>query len=82
MPYITSDKRVEFKLGQREIVFGQLQEQFGDLPESVISDIKALSRPQLMLLIKAILRFTSIDNLVNWLQANPPLPDDLTDRFI
>lgn len=82
MPYITSDKRVEFKLRQREIVFSQFQKRLGNLPESVISDIKALSRPQLMLLGEAIFDFTSIDNLVNWLQANPPLPDDLTDRFI
>lgn len=82
MPYITSDKRVEFKLEQREIVFSLLQKRVGDVPENVILDIKALSRPQLILLGEAILDFTSIDDLVNWLQANPPLPDDLTDRFI
>ncbi|BAZ08672.1 hypothetical protein NIES4071_04770 [Calothrix sp. NIES-4071] len=82
MPYITSYDRYQYKQGQREIVFSLLQEQFGELPENVISDIKALSRPQLMLLGKAILHFTSIDDLVNWLQANPPLPDDLTDRFV
>ncbi len=82
MPYITSYDRFQFKQGQREIVFSLLQERLGDLPENVILDIKALSRPQLILLGKAILNFTSIDDLVNWLQANPPLPDDLTDRFI
>jgi Domain of unknown function (DUF4351) len=82
MPYITSYDRFQFKQGQREIVFSQLQEQLGDLPENLISDIKALSRPQLMLIGKAILDFKSINDLVNWLQANPPLPDDLTDRFI
>lgn len=50
MPYITSYDRYQYKQGQRSIIFTQLQELFGDLLENFISDIKALSRPQLILL--------------------------------
>ncbi|BDA73652.1 hypothetical protein RIVM261_039120 [Rivularia sp. IAM M-261] len=50
------------------------------MPENVKVSIKALSCSQLDSLGDAILDFTSIDDLHNWLQANPPL-SDLDDRY-
>ncbi|RUT05161.1 hypothetical protein DSM106972_039820 [Dulcicalothrix desertica PCC 7102] len=80
MPYVTSGQRIETKRELRGLISRQLKKLVGEVPENAELGIKALSCSQLRSLGEAILDFTSIDDLHNWLQANPPL-SDIDDRY-
>ncbi|MDS3861818.1 DUF4351 domain-containing protein [Thermosynechococcaceae cyanobacterium BACA0444] len=55
------------KQGEATVVIRQLQRRFGELPSSVITQIKALPLSQLEALADALLDFRSLTDLAPWL---------------
>ncbi|MBW4512110.1 MAG: DUF4351 domain-containing protein [Scytonematopsis contorta HA4267-MV1] len=78
MTYITTGERIGYERGKiegreeqgRSFVIRLLRKRLGELPESVLTNIQALSVTQLEALGEALLDFTAIEDLHNWLQAN------------
>ena len=78
MSYITTGERIGYKRGKEEgrqeigqtLVLRQLQRRVGELPQEVIKQIQSLSLEQIENLGEALLDFATIDDLLNWLQAN------------
>ena len=72
MPYITSVEEIGYdrglEQGERSLVLRQLGHKFGELPNSTSDRIKALSIPKIESLSKALLDFSSIDDLTIWLK--------------
>ena len=84
MPYITSVEEIGYdrglndgkltgkvegiEQGERSLVLRQLAHKFGELPNSTSDRIKALSIPRIESLSKALLDFSSIDDLTIWLK--------------
>lgn len=58
------------KQGEATVVIRQLQRRFGELPSSVITQIKALPLSQLEALADALLDFKSLTDLAPWLSPN------------
>ncbi|MFN6519493.1 MAG: DUF4351 domain-containing protein [Nostoc sp. CreGUA01] len=87
MSYITTGERIGYERGKEEgkqegkeegkqeqgqtLVLRLLQRRVGGLPEEVRGRIQALSLEQLEALGEALLDFTAIEDLLNWLEANP-----------
>ncbi|MEA5620150.1 DUF4351 domain-containing protein [Cronbergia sp. UHCC 0137] len=73
MSYITTGERIGYERGQREqgqtLVLRLLQKRVGKLSEEVQRRIKILSLEQLEALGEALLDFTSIEDLLRWLEA-------------
>ena len=71
MPYITSVEEIGFERGleqgQRSLILKQLQRQMGELPDALRSQIDRLSSPQLESLAEALLDFTEVSDLQDWL---------------
>ncbi|BAU06615.1 DUF4351 domain-containing protein [Fischerella sp. NIES-3754] len=74
MTYITTGERIGYELGKQEgeqtIILRLLQKRLGDLSPEVRQRIQSLSLIQLEALGEALLDFTTIADLLNWLQAN------------
>ncbi|YAF97189.1 MAG: DUF4351 domain-containing protein [Nodularia sp. CChRGM 3473] len=78
MSYITTGERIGYERGKEEgkqeqaqaLVLRQLQKRVGDLPDEVRDRIYTLSLEQLEALGEALLDFTAIADLLNWLQVN------------
>ncbi|UKO96910.1 DUF4351 domain-containing protein [Nostoc sp. UHCC 0870] len=78
MSYITTGERIGYERGKEEgkqegeqaIVLRLLQKRVGDLPAEVREQIQSLSLEQLETLGEALLDFSAIADLLNWLQAN------------
>ncbi len=76
MPYITSVERIGYDRGldegktegERSLALLLLNHKFGELPDRIIDQIKALSIPKIESLSKALLDFTSIEDLTTWLK--------------
>jgi Domain of unknown function (DUF4351) len=56
--------------GQRSIVCLQLEQKVGQLPSDFSNLISTLASERLSALAIALLNFSSIDDLSNWLNAN------------
>jgi hypothetical protein len=56
--------------GQRSIVSLQLEKKVGQLPEALNSCVSSLSADKLSSLAIALLDFSSINDLINWLETN------------
>ncbi|MBW4616697.1 MAG: DUF4351 domain-containing protein, partial [Desmonostoc vinosum HA7617-LM4] len=56
--------------GEQRLVLRQLQRRVGELPQQVQGRIQTLSLEQLEALGEALLDFTAIEDLLNWLEAN------------
>ncbi|WP_059001133.1 DUF4351 domain-containing protein [Leptolyngbya sp. NIES-2104] len=67
MPHVTGIER----LGSAKVILVQLTRLFGELPSNLQSQVQSLSASQLDELALALLNFTSIEDVTNWLQANP-----------
>ncbi len=52
---------------RRSLILLQLEQKFGILPPEIIDQISALSLDQMGTLAIALLNFTSLDNLTDWL---------------
>ncbi|GBE91137.1 hypothetical protein NCWK1_0859 [Nostoc cycadae WK-1] len=74
MPYITTGERIGYERGKEEqtqaLVLRQLQRRVGNLPDEVRQQVQSLSLEQLEALSEALLDFSAIADLLNWLQAN------------
>lgn len=74
MSYITTGERIGYERGKQEqgqiLVLRQLQKRVGELPQEVRGRIETLSLEQLEALGEALLDFTTIKDLLNWLEAN------------
>ncbi len=74
MSYITTGERIGYERGKQEqayaLVLRQLQKRVGNLPIDVQDRVQSLSLEQLEALGEALLDFTAIADLLNWLQAN------------
>ncbi len=84
MSYITTGERIGYERGKEEgkeegkqqgkqqgeqnLVIRQLQRRVGELPQEVIEEIQALSLERLEALGEALLDFTTMDDLLNWLR--------------
>jgi len=80
MKYVTAIERMAEERGQeqgqvhgqlqagRSIVLRQLARRLGELPDRILTQINALSIEQLELLGEALLDFTTIANLTQWLE--------------
>ncbi|MCU0570980.1 MAG: DUF4351 domain-containing protein, partial [Oculatellaceae cyanobacterium Prado106] len=79
MPYITSVEEIGFERGRKEgeqsLVLRLLTRRVGHLPESLQAQVTALALDQLEALGEALLDFTDLKNLEDWLaQVNAPRP--------
>ena len=74
MPYVTSVERIGIEKGiekgERSMTLQQLTHKFGELPDSIVTQINALSAQRVKVLGKALLDFGSIENLTRWLEAS------------
>ncbi|BAB74275.1 hypothetical protein DSM107007_04230 [Nostoc sp. PCC 7120 = FACHB-418] len=78
MSYITTGERIGYERGKEEgqlkqaqaLVLRLLQKRVGDLPAEVREQIQSLSLEQLATLGEALLDFSAISDLFNWLDAN------------
>ncbi|RCJ23096.1 hypothetical protein A6S26_00600 [Nostoc sp. ATCC 43529] len=74
MSYITTGERIGYERGKQEqgqtLVLRQLQRRVGELPQEVDRGIQTLSLEKLEALAEALLDFTAIEDLLNWLEAN------------
>lgn len=82
MSYITTGERIGYERGKEEgkeegkqeqayaLVLRQLQRRVGDLPAEVRDRVQGLSLEKLEALGEALLDFTALGDLLDWLQAN------------
>jgi len=73
MTYITTGERIGYERGiaegEQNIVIRLLQKRVGSLPEEIRKKIQTLSLNQLESLGEALLDFTAIEDLFNWLES-------------
>ncbi|MBD2678714.1 DUF4351 domain-containing protein [Nostoc paludosum FACHB-159] len=70
MSYITTGERIGYERGQQELVLRLLQKRVGELPEEVKKQVQSLSLQELEALGEALLDFTTMDDLLDWLQQH------------
>ncbi len=78
MSYITTGERIGYERGKEEgqqeqaqtLVLRQLQKRVGELPQQVREQIQGLSLEQLEALGEALLDFSAVADLLNWLQTH------------
>ncbi len=75
MSYITTGERISYERGKQEegqtIIVRQLQRRVGELSQEVKKQVQALPLEDLEALGEALLDFTAMGDLLNWLQAHP-----------
>ncbi len=70
MTYITTGERIGYERGKQELILRLLKKRVGELSEETIASVQSLKVNQLEELGEALLDFTGLDNLLNWLEAN------------
>lgn len=74
MSYITTGERIGYERGKQEqgqtLVLRLLQRRVGELPQEVDRRIQTLSLEKLEALAEALLDFRTIEDLLDWLEAN------------
>jgi ferritin len=70
METLTSWEEKGVEKGSRSLILTLLTEQVGTLPEAVEAQVNALDMERLVSLGRALLRFSAVDDLTNWLAAN------------
>ncbi|MBD2529008.1 DUF4351 domain-containing protein [Nostoc flagelliforme FACHB-838] len=74
MRYVTTGERIGYERGKQEgeqqLILRLLQRQVGELSLELQERIKSLSLNQLETLGEALLDFTAMEDLLNWLQTN------------
>ncbi|MDJ0733529.1 MAG: DUF4351 domain-containing protein [Nostocaceae cyanobacterium] len=73
MSYITTGERIGYERGQQEgeqrLILRLLERRVGEIPEELRSQVQGLSLEKLESLGEALLDFTKIEDLLNWLSA-------------
>jgi len=72
MAYITTGERIGEERGKQELILRQLKKRVGELSPGVIASVQALNVAKLEELGEALLDFTGIDDLLQWLEADRP----------
>ena len=72
MAYITTGERIGEERGKQELILRQLKKRVGELSFGVIASVQALNVAKLEELGEALLDFTGIDDLLQWLEADRP----------
>lgn len=74
MSYITTGERIGYKRGRVEgeqrLILRLLSRRFGELLPQVRARVESMNSTQLKALAEALLDFTNIDDLNNWLQEH------------
>jgi predicted transposase YdaD len=82
MPYLTTGERIGYKRGREEgrqegrqegkqaLILRLLSRRFGELSPQVRACVESMNSTQLETLGEALLDFTGVDDLNNWLQEN------------
>jgi predicted transposase YdaD len=74
MRYVTTGERIGYERGKQEgkqeLILSLLQRRVGELSLELQDRIKSLSLNQLETLGEALLDFTDMQDLLNWLQTN------------
>jgi len=72
MQYITSVERMAMQKGERALILRQLTRRVGSIPESLQTQIEALSLTELEGLGEALLDFSRPEDLEDWLRTHNP----------
>lgn len=74
MRYVTTGERIGYERGKQEgeqrLILRLLQRRVGELSPELQERIQSLSLNQLETLGEALLDFTAMEDLLNWLQTN------------
>ena len=74
MPYITSVEEIGYERGleqgERSLILRQLNRRIGTIPDRTIDRINKLSLTRLESLGEALLDFSAIEDLANWLETH------------
>ncbi len=74
MRYVTIGERIGYERGKQEgeqhLILRLLQRRVGELSPQLQESIQSLSLNQLENLSEALLDFTAMEDLLNWLQTN------------
>ncbi|MBE9199991.1 DUF4351 domain-containing protein [Nodularia sp. LEGE 06071] len=74
MRYVTTGERIGYERGRQEgeqaIILKLLKRRVGELSPEIQQRIQTLSENQLETLGEALLDFTSMSDLLNWLETN------------
>jgi predicted transposase YdaD len=78
MRYVTTGERIGYERGKQEgeqegeqrLIFRLLQRRVGELSPELQERIQSLSLNQLETLGEALLAFSAMEDLLNWLQTN------------
>ena len=74
MRYVTTGERIGYERGRQEgelaVILKQLKRRVGELSPEIQQRIQTLSGNQLETLGEALLDFTSMSDLLNWLESN------------
>ena len=68
-PLYQQDRELAKQEGEQRLIIRQLNRRIGEIESSLIQKVQALSIEQLEELGEALLDFTSIGDLENWLQS-------------
>ncbi|TVP56130.1 MAG: DUF4351 domain-containing protein [Nodularia sp. (in: Bacteria)] len=74
MRYVTTGERIGYERGRQEgelaVILKLLKRRVGELSPEIQQRIQSLSGNQLETLGEALLDFTSMSDLLNWLESN------------
>jgi predicted transposase YdaD len=68
-PLYQQDRELAKQEGEQRLIIRQLNRRIGEIESSLIQRVQTLSIEQLEELGEALLDFTSIEDLENWLQS-------------
>lgn len=74
MRYVTTGERIGYERGklegEQQLILRLLQKRLGELSPQLQKRIQSLSLNQLETISEALLDFTAMEDLLNWLQTN------------
>jgi hypothetical protein len=70
MPFISPTEELAMERGEQQLIIRQLNRRIGEIQSSFIDTIRTLTIEQLELLGEALLDFSSITDLEQWLESN------------
>jgi hypothetical protein len=71
MPFISPTEELAMERGEQQLIIRQLNRRIGEIKSSFIDTIRTLTIDQLELLGEALLDFSSITDLEQWLENKP-----------